>query len=251
VLVFLFLVLLAPGAIAQRYDITWHSIDIKIDAKGFAMVTERFFLQFPNDFQLSLFREESEKNGVSLFAWKSFDDRIHTYIGEEKELDNAQVGFVENSEKYLEITYGLKNPITHATAETTRRTEFRLKENFFRQFLLGELFIIPDNAVIRLELPSQAEIQGKVKPEAKVEGGIITMQGYKSSNVLEVRYRVWKQIASFDLQQAMQGFLTSELMLLLAAVAFALAILAYAKRREISQRIENYIVEHSEIKPKE
>ena len=241
----------AANAAAQSYEITKHTIDIKVDQKGFARVTERFFLVFPNEFNLRVFRQTSEENGVSLLSWKSFDERIHTYIGEQKDIENAQVGFVENEEKYLEINYGLKNAIAHATAETTRRTEFKLKENFFREFLVGALWIIPDNTTIRIELPHQAEIQGTVKPDATIQGNGIAFQGYKSSNVLEVKYRMWKQIASFDLQQAIQEFLGSELMILLAIVVFAMAIMAYTKRKEITQKIENYIVEHSELRGRE
>ena len=249
--VLLLIIFFSLNALAQPFEIRAHTIDIKVDEKGFGKATERFFLDFPGEEEIKKFKEESAQKGVSLESWKAFDERIHTYIGEEKDLDKAQVGFVESEDRFLEINYGLKTPIMYVTGETSRRTEFRLKENFFRAFLVGTLWIIPDNTIIRIELPSQAEIQGKVKPDATVEGNKIIMQGYKSSNLLEIKYRIWKQIAGFDLQKTIQEFLNSEMATFLGVIVFVIVIVAYVKRKSISQKIENYIVEHSELAPKE
>lgn len=247
----LLLLAITTTAQAQRYDIVQHTIVIDVDEKGTAGITERFYLLFPRDIYLENFKQESQTNGVSLSAWKQFDSRLHPFIGEETDIVSAQLAFIENQDKYLELTYKLKTPIMHVTSDTTRRTDYRLKENFFRQFFVGSLIIIPDNTSIQIKLPPQAEIQGTIKPDAAIEQNTIILNGYKSSNVIEIQYRVWKQIASFDLQQIMQGLLKSELTVFLGTTAFALLIFVYIKRKTIAQKIEDYIVEHSEIAPEE
>ena len=249
-----FILLLSLSASAQSsqvYEITQHTIDISLDEMGNAQVAERFFLSFPREFYLNLFKQASEENGISLSSWKSFDTRIHTYIGDESDLLNAQVSFVEDTSQYLELTYTLKTPIMHVTSDTSRRTDYKLKENAFREFLVGTLWIVPDNTTIAITIPPQAELQGAVKPEASIVEKTIIFQGYKSSNVLEIRYRIWKQIASFNFQEIASNFVNSELTVFLGIIVFVVLIMGYVKRKKIVGGIEEYIVDHTELAPSE
>ncbi|MDD5147933.1 MAG: hypothetical protein PHH08_00540 [Candidatus ainarchaeum sp.] len=238
---------------AQYYTISNHSIDITIDEEGFALISEKFFLQFPNEFQLQEFRAKNEEIGISLDSWKQFDKKIHTYIGKESELNRAEVSFVENDSKYLEIKYSLNTPVAGQKAETSRLIEFGLSQKYFDQFIQGGVYIIPDSpkTTITVNLPNFAEIQKPVKPEGIVTGNQLQWDGYKSTNVIELNYVLVKQIASISLAESLNAFVQSPLFLVLIAVAAVFLAIAAAKRKAISQKIEDFIVENSELGGKE
>ncbi len=233
------------------YSIVSHTIDMEIDEYGFASISEKFFLQFPTDAQLQEFRQKNAEIGISLEAWKEFDSRIFPHIGNENELNRAEVSFVENNAKYLEIKYSLNTPIAEKTGETSRMTEFSLLSKFLGQFLQGGAFIIPENTSISVQLPSFAEIQSPIKPEAAVSANSVTWQGYKSSNVLQLNYRIVKQIASINLSESIAALTSSPLFLVFVIIAVIIVAIVLQKRKKISEKIENFIVENSQLGGKE
>ena len=245
----IFLVFFTGFAGAQYYTINSHTIDIAIDEDGFALISEKFFLSFPNDTQLKEFRAKNEQIGINLDSWKTFDNRIRTYIGRETEINRAEVSFVETNGKYLEIKYSLNKPIAEKKAETSRLIEFSLSNNFFDQFLQGGVRIIPENTAINIKLPNFAEIQQPVKPEAIIGTNQVTWQGYKSTNVLQLNYTLVKQIASISLLGSLDALAKSPLFIfIISALVIFLAIVLV---KTISEKIENYIVENSELGQKE
>ncbi|MBN1941580.1 MAG: hypothetical protein JW772_05355, partial [Candidatus Diapherotrites archaeon] len=167
-LIVLALVLCAGFAQAQAYEITSHTIEMTIDNEGFARITEKFFLAFPNEFLLEDFLKKNEDFGISLDSWKQFDERIHTYIGREEELLRAEVVFVDDIDKYLEIEYSLNTPIVVKKNETNRIIDFAIAPRFFDQFLQGGVYIIPNNTEIAINLPTAAEILSQVRPDGVV-----------------------------------------------------------------------------------
>ncbi|MDD5163071.1 MAG: hypothetical protein PHD95_02570 [Candidatus ainarchaeum sp.] len=237
---------------AQYYTISSHSIDISIDEDGFALISEKFYLQFPNEFQLQDFLKKNAQIGISLDSWKTFDSRIHTYVGKESELNRAEVNFVDStSGKYLEIKYSLNTPIADKKAETSRLIEFSLQNKAFDQFLQGGVLIMPENTTITVKLPNFAEIQSPVKPEGTISANQVTWQGYKSTNVLELNYVLVKQIASISLLDSANALVKSPLFILFVAAIAAIIIVAAIKRKKISEKIENFLVENSELGGKE
>jgi hypothetical protein len=250
--VFFFAMIFFAGlADAQYYTISSHTIDISIDEDGFALISEKFYLQFPNEFQLKEFMKKNEEIGISLDGWKTFDSRIHTYIGKESELNRAEVNFVENVERYLEIKYSLNTAIAEKKAEIGRLIEFSLQNKAFDQFLLGGVRIIPENTTITIRLPNFAEIQKPVKPEGTVTINQVIWQGYKSTNVMELNYKLVKQIASISLVDSTNAIIKSPWFILFVTVAAIISIGIAIKRKIISEKIENYIVENSELSGKE
>jgi len=243
----LFLLLSSILVNGQVFQITTRMIEIDVDEGGSAEITEKFFLGFPNEFHLQEFRNESEKIGVDLDAWQQFNPAFKPSIGRGGEVRVSDIGFVENDSKYLEMKYTLNEPLMEREKETSRMVKFSLKGKFFNNFLEGSFWVIPSTVTIVVDLPLQVEIEQPVKPEANVSGNRIVWTGYKSTNVLSLKYILWKQIASFNLNEIVDNLNKSgALPLLVIGIAlFAFAVLW--KRKAIAAKIEAYITEHSNL----
>src|SRR3989344_7810894 len=105
---------------AQYYSIVSHTMNLEIDEYGFAAISEKFFLQFPTDAQLQEFRQKNAEIGISLDAWKAFDSRIFPHIGNENELNRAEVGFVERSEEHTSELQSHVNLVCPLLLETKK-----------------------------------------------------------------------------------------------------------------------------------
>lgn len=237
---------------AQQYSILGHTVEITVDNSGYGDISEKFALSFPNETQLENFKTKSQELGVDLANWEAFDSRIFAHIGRGKfTIKSSTVSFDDKS-KFLDIHYTLTDPIMEKTDETSRVITYRLKTNAFTTFDVGNFWEIPANTVIRFELPNSVEVAQPVSPAAAVTNNVVVWEGYKISNDLKLQYNFFKEIApSFDLSAFILNLTsTSFFMPLMAVILVALGVV-YWKRATLSEKIENYIVRHSEIKTKE
>ncbi len=254
ILIALFLIAILSVAQAQAYQIARHEITIKVQTDGTAHVSEKFFLTFPNNTALNQFKAKSLELGVSLESWKAFNPAIHVYIAGEKNIRGGQVAFVEEAENYLGIEYDTTVPIMGKSSETSRQIFFELNKQYFQEFNQTPFWIIPNNTVITINLPAQATIDPGVKPDAIISDTEkkVVWVGYQQSNVLMLKYALEKQIApSFDISQLLQGIINSEFFIIGAILLALVAIVAYLKRKAITEKIEDYISKNSEFEKDE
>ena len=231
----------------QSYDITTGIIQVNVDAAGNAAITEKFFLSFPNEFNQQEFRQRSEQLGVDLQGWEQFNAGFRPSVGNSENVVVSDIGFVENDSKYLEMKYRLNSPLMERGKETSRMAEFSLNPKFFNNFLQGSFWVIPSDTTIIIDLPVQAAVTESEKPEANVTGNRIVWTGYKSTNSLELKYVLWKQIASINLSEVIESIRNSEIFPVLAIAAALLAMAIFLKRKAITERIEKYVIEHSDL----
>lgn len=244
-------VFLISNVNALSYSIINHTIEISVNETGNADVVERFQFYFPSIAQLEEFKQTSENIGLDLEKWENLDSEITAYIGKDRyTIKNISGGFNESSES-LEIKYSLLEPIMEKIGETSRVVKYSLKANAFSaSFDAGDLWEIPVNTTVRVTLPNNAELTKIPSPEASVFENIIAWEGYTTSNKLELEYELIKEIApSFDIAKFLLGLTSSNLFIPVIAVLAIILGIVYWKRNEINSRIENYVVEHSEIVP--
>lgn len=243
------LLLFASLCSGQFYILDSHVIEINVDSMSNAQVRERYFLQFQNEIQLDSFRQRVSEIGASVDGWRTSDSRIYPHIGQGSDIAVSGISFIENPDSldFLEMNYALKSPIMEKRNETSRAIDYGLKAKYFTNFVDGSLWVIPKGTLIIVNLPRGVEIEKPVKPDAGVEASTVVWTGYVFGNELELNYRLFKQITSFDLRQAISELMQSDLFLVFVAVAIVISLAVLAKRRAITGRMENYIVEHSDL----
>lgn len=247
--VFFALLFLAQLACAQFYILENHSIEISVDDAGNAQVAERYYLNFQNDQQLADFRKTVADIGVDVGGWRTYDQRIYPRIGQPEGIAVNGISFIENENSldFLQMNYSLKSPIMEKKSETSRVVEYGLKADAFSNFIDGSLWVIPKNTTITVLLPRGVEIHRPVKPDAIVGENTVIWTGYVFGNELELNYSLFKEIASFDLGQAIAGLMGSDLFLVLLAVAAVVFAIVLVKRKAIAGGVENYVTAHSDF----
>ncbi len=240
---------LAQLVLGQFYVLENHAIEINVDTEGNAQVTERYYLNFQNEIQLADFRQTVSEIGVSFDGWRAYDSRIYPRIGQEKDIVVSGISFVENTSSldFLEMNYFLKSSIMEKIDETSRVIEYSLKPSAFSSFVDGALLVIPSGTTITIQLPRGVEIEPPVKPDAVVGENTVVWTGYVFGNELELNYLVFKQISSFDLDQAIQELMQSELFLIFVVIAALILIILLAKRKAIGNKVQNYVIRHSDL----
>lgn len=233
----------------QFYILENHAIKINVDIEGNAQVTERYYLNFQNEIQLENFRQTVSEIGVSIDGWQAYDERIYPRIEQKKDMVVNGISFVENTDSldFLEMNYFLKSPIMEKKNETTRVIEYSLKPSAFSSFVDGALLVIPSGTSVTVQLPRGVEIEEPVKPDAVVGKNTVVWTGYVFGNELELNYLVFKQISSFDLNQSLQELMQSELFIIFVAITALILIIIFAKRKSIGNKIQNYIIKHSDL----
>ncbi len=240
---------LAQFAFGQFYVLENHTIEINVDIEGNANVIEKYYLSFQNEQQLADFRQTVSEMGVSIEGWNAYDKRIYPRIGQEKDIVVSGISFNENPDSldFLEMNYFLKSPIMEKKNETTRVIEYKFKASALSSFIDGALWVIPAGISITVQLPRGVEIEKPVKPDAVISNNTVVWTGYVFGNELELNYLVFKQISSFDLEEALQELMQSELFIIFVGATALILIIVLAKRKSIGNKIQNYIIKHSDL----
>ncbi|MBI4053547.1 MAG: hypothetical protein HY394_05945 [Candidatus Diapherotrites archaeon] len=234
-------------AFAQSYEIQKHEIEITLGENGETSVAERYYLDFPNSLQLERFKQKSEELGVDLQKWREFDPNIRVFIGGEEDVRSGVLSF-DGAKKFLQLSYGLETPVVSKTSETGRITTFELKKSALKDFRTGDTTVIPAGTSIKINFPKNSEIIQPVQPAAKTSGDSIQWTGYTRSNAVTLSYRVFKEIApQFELSGLLKGAFASNVFPLVVLFVIIVSAIAYSRRRAIADRIEEYVVEHSDL----
>lgn len=246
--VLIFLVLLAGLANAQFLESK--NFQISFNEDGTAKAVETYHYGFLNAAELNSFKEAVEKNGSSLFAWQAYDARIFPHFGTQGSIANT--GFVFDPEqKVLILEYDIEKQVAVVVSEDARSISMNIPRSFFENFDKGSVVVIPREESIEIVLPKNSEGITGVPEEATVQGNSIVLQNISSSNI-DIKFIIPKPIAKIpDAATLIQEFFSNELNLFTIAVLLVVLIALYANRKKIGKSVEEYIVEHSELAPRE
>ncbi len=243
----LFLLLTASGALGLKLDS--HTITINIDDKGLAQITEEYGLRFASPFEFQGFKEEAKENSSSLLAWQADHDFFFPHFGEQagNRVNTSTVTFDDNA-KALTLKYDLRNSFARLMRQEQRADYFAIDDSRFGAFIESGAIVIPQNTMVRMLLPPNTEVDSSRLPRnVNVQGNTISF-GSTQTNALNISYIVVKPIAptSETIGRGLSDFY-------IAAIPISVLILigVYVKREEIGEKIENYIVEHSEMQKRE
>jgi hypothetical protein len=251
--VLMLLFVLAADAHAVYVDHTY--IEIKIDKGGDATITESYWLIFESLQDELAFERAKEKNETSLSLWKTdyewFYPKFGNIIEEEMKIKTSNIIF-EETENKLVLQYVLHERFAEMVKQEARLSLWRVPNRAFSKFLNGSIYVIPENVRISIIMPEEAQIRSDLLGyPIKTTGNVVELGG-TSIKTINVYYEMRKPIGT-----GVEAFSLSSLLnnrLFAAAVAAALilfAVVAFFKGSQIKERVEDYIVEHTELEKEE
>ncbi len=256
----LILVQIATLAIAQvtitragEKQVVFHGIDIYLQENGSAKVEEQYFFTFFAE-QDELFEIDFEQNTPSLFEWKADYPFIHPYVGSENQSENIEflLNRTANQEPTLTLSYDYPTGLTQTIKVGTegRSTRWKITDVAFVQFIAGGNINIPTNTQIRIHFPNNAVVDTKLLPPGiTVNGNTMTITNFQS-NSLPIEYTVLTPIADpIDAGKIFDNAVKSPLFAFVIAIIAAIGLYIALNRDEISEKVENYVIEHSEFRP--
>ncbi|MBI4210658.1 MAG: hypothetical protein HY544_04095 [Candidatus Diapherotrites archaeon] len=239
------LIISAPGFAVKLKNV---QITVSLDNEGKGSVTESYQLEFETLSEVQSFEKTARENSSSLRAWEA--DYGFFYPHFEKPLggikDSTSISVSEESGN-ITLKYSPNETFARIEGREQRSDVYAIDYRQLQQFNAGGTIVIPENTTINIVLPSNSEINAaKLPPKASVNGNTVTLTGIQS-NSITVEYRVFKPIAprSDDLVYQISNWY-----ILFPAVLIILGIL-YLKREEIEEKIESYLVEHSDMSGKQ
>ena len=243
----LLIILLSQVAAALKVDKL--EIEVVVDGEGFASVTENYFLSFISDFEFNDFKQNANKNSASLSVWQASYDFFKPHFTESagNKITSSGIIFDETS-KTLQLKYGLTEKFATLLTSEQRSDTYSIPDSALAAFNIAGTIVIPENTRIVIRLPENTEVDTEKLPD-KVEvafGNQIVLNGIQS-NSINIQYSLLKPIAPKS-DEIVQGISNTYIF---APLAVLLLIGTYAKREEIEKIVEDYIVNHSEMKPRE
>ncbi len=219
-----FLLLLA-SCYALRYSLGDHYITVDIDEKGYASVTERYYLAFKTQQDIEEFAQKKTELGTNIDEWSKFNPAFGIHIG--------------SKEKLKSLTISL----------TTANS-----------FIEGTDYVVPEHTFLTFILPAESTVleEGELFNYATVEKGIrpkVRLRGFLAIGNFNLRYIYWKGIApqisiSFMLKEFVEGS-DSKVLLVIFGVLFVAGLFVYFNRKKINEKITNFIVSHTEFSEEE
>ncbi len=262
-LFFLALVLLMPGlCFALRYSLGHHYITIEIDDKGYAKVTERYYLAFKTQQDIEEFAQKKTDLGVNIDAWSRFNPAFGIHVGSKDKLkpQTLNISLTTAKDNYLEISYEIDRPIVRVIKEESRMIVYELNKWVLSSFVEGTDYVIPEGTFITFILPKESTVleEGELFNYAEVYKDVkpkVMVRGFLAIGSFNLRYIYWKGIApkfsiSFLLKQIIEGADTNTIAASLAIV-FIIGIFVYFNRKKLSEKVTNFVVRNTELSEEE
>lgn len=220
-------------------------IRVNVDGEGHASVRETYSLRFISVFEKEDFNNKAIENSSSISAWQvDYEFFQSHFAGTISDIQTSSITF-DNDAQQLTFEYTLKEKFATLKAREQRSDFFEISDRELFAFNDSGTIVIPDNTQIEIVLPQNSQIDSQNLPDKAVIAGTSILLSGIQSNSLNISYRTLKPIA-FSGNDFINGI--SNFGLLIFAILAGGIVIVYMKREELENKIENYLVEHSEIK---
>lgn len=243
------ILLIAESAFAVKVDRTY--TEVKVDKDGFAVVNENYWISFESPADELLFNEAKQRNGSAVSAWKSdypwLYPRFGDIVGSSPSIANSKINF-EDAENKIVLSYGITKQFAVLVTDEPRLSLWSIPDTVFYKFISADLIKIGENTAIVILLPSEAIIKtDTLSSLAKVNLNAVELNGALSTNAIKIFYEIRKPISGGS-EFNISGLLGDESVLFGLFVAFAIALIfGFAKRKEIRESLQDYVVKHTEF----
>lgn len=230
-------------------------IEIKIDKTGFAKITENIWLAFEGLKDMNDFANAKERNQTSITAWNAdyewFNPNFGNMLGDEMRIKSSNIIF-EESESKLILEYELAKPFAELASGEARVDLWKIPDKAFSKYIDGGTYRIPENTTIKIILPDDAQVRKDVLSQVvKANENTIELGGTTTKN-FGIQYEIKKPISSgvdgFSISSILEN---RQIITILAGASLIILALLLFKGKEIEGKIENYIVNHTELKKEE
>jgi len=257
----LFCILILPfSAYALRYSLGDHYITVDIDEKGYASVTERYYLAFKTQQDIEEFAQKKTELGTNIEEWSKFNPAFGIHIGSKEKLKSLTISLTTAKDNYLEISYALDRPVVRVIKEESRMTVYEINKWALSSFIEGADYVVPEHTFLTFILPAESTVleEGELFNYATVEKGVrpkVRLRGFLAIGNFNLRYIYWKGIApkisiSLMLKEFVEGS-DSKVLLVIFGVLFVVGLFVYFNRKKINEKITNFIVSHTEFSEEE
>lgn len=229
-----------------------HFVDMEVDEKGLAKIVEKYNLQFEDINEIDFFTQRTQVNSSSLLAWRSDYEFFYPHFeSADNRLTRSSVTF-EQETNTLILEYELAKPLMTIISDEPRETKFGFSAKQLNNYLNEGLVVIPENTVINITLPRNSQILGQsILPQIEINNNTITIKPITTSGI-KLEYTLTKPIQTrVNSLELIQQFFSNSSNIIVILIALAIITGFFWKREKIKERIENYIVDHSEIEHSE
>lgn len=251
--ILIFTMLLFCASFSIGYQITKKELTVQVNENGAGLFNEKYFLKFSDKQDSSSFDIAWKDNGNQWSKWATFDPEITPHFGNIETNYLTGVNY-DNKNKILEFNYTIDNPVSKVSSEDSRAILWIANSSILFQNLgYGTVIAIPEKTTLTIILPANAELKTKDLPPAiQTAKNILTLTKSTNSSNFSIQYTIPKPIAQITVFSEFFDWLKlTGLIYAIIAMLIALGIVGIVKRKEIVDKMENYIVSHSEISRKE
>jgi len=243
------ILLIAESAFAVKVDRTY--MEVKVGKDGFAAVTENYWISFESPADELLFNDAKQRNGSAVSAWKSdyswLYPKFGDIVGNAPTIINSKINF-EDAENKIVLSYDITKQFAVLVTDEARLSLWSIPDSIFYKFINADLIRIGNNTIIVFLLPSEAIVKtDTISSLAKVNLNAVELDGALSTNAIKIFYEIRKPISGGN-DFNLSALLGNESVLFGLFIAFAIVLIfGFAKRNEIKESLQNYVVKHTEF----
>lgn len=232
--------------------IGFHGIDVYVSENGSATVEERFFFNFLAG-EAARFEKDFVENTPSVNEWEADYAFVNPHIGSEGQVKNIEflLNRTANGEPTLTMSYTYPSGLVQEIKVESqgRSTRWKISEVALVDFIESANIRIPSNTQIKFHFPSSSVVDTSLLPqEVSVVNNVVTLTNIQT-NALRIEYLLFTPIADpIDFGKIVQDFQQSPLFAVFVALVALVGVYIALNREQFSQRIETYVIEHSEFK---
>ncbi|MFH0714708.1 MAG: hypothetical protein V1847_01920 [Candidatus Diapherotrites archaeon] len=246
---FVLLTVLILSSVALGQSLASESFTVTILDNQKATVAEHYYFSFFNQFEKDDFLQTVQNNGRDLLAWQAFDSNITFHFGTQSTVSNASFEF-DSAHDALVLKYNTDFEVMQKVAEDPRTETWQVLNSLYKIYDKGSVIVIPTSTPLEIIVPASASIT-QTPEKAEVRGNLISLSGISQTQLI-IQYTLSKPLAPApNTAQLLQDFFNNRFNLVIVAILILLLAGIAWKRKDVEKKVENFVVAHSEILPKE
>ncbi len=225
-----------------------HTIDVTLNEDGYAIIVEKYYLEFDDILEIDKLNEKAQSNSTSLDAWQADYAFISTHL---ETPDNKTIKTpvtVDPPTGPIVLNYQLEKPFPTILKDEPREKVFSISGKQLKNFINNGVIVIPQDTRITITLPQNAQIIQQQSPiSIQTNNNTFVLSGI-NANKIEVEYSISKPITTtVNIAESIREFFSNSSNTFSVIIMLLIFSGLLWKKDDLGKRIEDYLVEHSEL----